>query len=120
MGILAFIDKVCVQTACYWGSPVEDGYGGYTYTTAIEIKCRWDDVSEKITNQKGNEIISNAQLLITQDLNEEGFLWLGALTSLTTAQKADPLKVEKAYPIQKLEKSPLFKSTNKFVRKVYL
>jgi len=120
MSITSFIKKVCVQTAVYWGSPVPDGYGGYTFATAKEIMVRWDDKSELIKNRLGNEIMSNAELLVQEDLDEEGYLYLGTLALLSTAEKANPLLVPKAYQIQRIEKSPLIKSTTVFVRKVYL
>ena len=120
MGIIQFIAKVCVQTAVYWGSPVADGYGGYTYATPVEIPCRWEDTIETIINKQGKETTSNATLMVTQDIHEEGFLYLGKLTDLTTQEKADPLLIHKAFPVQRVDKVPLYRSTTLFVITVYL
>jgi len=120
MGIQEFISSVCVQTAVYWLPGANDGYGARTWSTGVEIACRWDDEQELIMNKYGKEIMSQAKLLVTQDLDIEGYLYLGTLTSLETAQKTNPKLVPTAYPIQKYSKSPEFKSTSKFVREVYL
>lgn len=119
MSIISFISKVCVQDAVYWAPGTPDGYGGNTWTST-QIKVRWDGVSESITNKYGKEIISSAKVMVQQALNVEGFLYLGTLASLTTPQKANPKLVNTAYPIQKLEMTPLFKSATKFVYQIYL
>ncbi len=120
MGIIKFINRVCVQTAVYWPEPQSDGFGRMQYGNPIEIKCRWDDVTEIVTNKEGEVVNSRAKLMVPDDLNENGYLFLGSLTDLTEAQKDDPLIVPKAFPIQRIDKSPLFRSTDRFVREVYL
>jgi len=120
MGLLEFIDKVSVQTAVYWANPVNDGTGGYTYDAPVEILCRWDDIAEKYISRTGEELISSAQILTNETLVEGSWLWLGSLTGLTTAEKANPMLVARAYPIKKVSTTPLFKSTTKFVKGVIL
>lgn len=119
MGILQFISKVCVQDAVYWAPGADNGFGEKSWTST-QIKVRWDGVSESITNKYGKEVISSAKVMVQQELNVEGFLYLGTLVSLSTAQKANPLLVNAAYPIQKLQTTPLFKSATKFVYEIYL
>jgi hypothetical protein len=120
MGLQEFISSVCVQTAVYWAPGTRDGFGQPARTTGVEIACRWDDTTELIINRQGKEVASRAKVLITQDLNVEGYLYLGILSSLSTEQKTNPKLVSTAYPIQKIDKNPEFKSTSKFVRTVYL
>lgn len=120
MGILQFIAKVCVQTAVYWEGTGISGFGTPTYATPVEIACRWDGVSETITNSKGIEITSSAKITVTQTISKTGYLYLGFLEDLSVAQKADPLLVDGAYEIQKIEVTPLFKSDDKFVNLIYL
>ncbi len=125
MGIHKFIQKVCVQTAVYWGAPVADGYGGMTYGEPIELSpptngVRWRERVEVITDAAGNEIVSKAGILTPSDLDEQGVLWLGALNALTEAQKTDPRLVVGAYTIKRFDRTPLFRSTDKFVRMAYL
>jgi hypothetical protein len=118
--LIKFVESVCVQTAVYWGSPKNDGYGGTTYDSPVEIKCRWDGKTKRITNDEGEEVVSRAQVLVTQDLEVGGVLYLGTLNDLGTEQENDPAQIVGAYKIQRVEKSPLFRSTKDFVRTVYL
>ena len=121
-----FLKKVCVQTAVYWGSPVSDGFGGQTHGEVREIQCRWDDVSNTISTNDGQEIISRAELLVVEDLQEHGFLWLGSLGELNDLyldshmDNIDPKTVSNAFEIRRIDKIPMIKSTDDFVRKIYL
>lgn len=120
MGLQEFISSVCVQTAVYWAPGTRDGFGQPTWSIGTDISCRWDDTTELIINKYGKEIASQARLLVTQDINPEGYLYLGNLAGLSSAQKSNPKLVPTAYPVQRIEKNPEFKSTTKFVRTVYL
>lgn len=127
MGIEKFIQKVCVQTAVYWGNPTSDGYGDYTFDTAVEISCRWDSkrlkLSPKLMVVSGGasvELVSEAEVMVTQDLDVGGYLYLGELDDLSAAEKANPKLVDDAFQIVKFDKISMIKSTTEFVRKAYL
>ncbi len=120
MGIEKFVKSVCVQTAVYWGNPVADGYGGFAFDDPVEIKCRWEDKALIFTDSTGIERMTDALIMITQDLDVLGYLYLGVLSGLTDEQKADPLKVEDARQILAFEKVPLLRSTKAFVRQVFV
>ena len=127
MGIAAFMSRLCKETAVYWGNPQDDGRGGFTYDDPVEIKCRWEDSSEVITmagqDRKSREIVSKAQVWVLQDVDEEGYLYLGTLDSsgaLTSAEEETPADVDGAYKILKFEKTPEHRRSNKFIRKAYL
>jgi len=115
-----FLRKLSVQTAVYWGSPVNDGYGGYTYTTPVEIAVRWEGSTKVITTSKGVEYVSRAEVIVNQDVDEEGYLYLGALSDLTDEQKANPQLVDGAWKIIRFDKTPMIFKTDEFVRKVFL
>ena len=120
MGILKFISKVCVQTAVYWSAPSPNGFGEMQFASPVEIKCRWDDTTEIITNKHGAVVNSRATLLVTQQLDENGYLFLGSLEDLSAEQKENPLLVPKSFAIERADKNPLFKSRDKFVHQIYL
>ena len=120
MGIISFINKVCVQTAVYWERPTNNGYGEQVFSLGVEISCRWDGKTKVITNKIGKEVTSMAQVLVTEELDDAGYLFLGTLDDLDTTEQMNPLLVENAYPIQQRAKTPLFKSTTEFVNTVYL
>ena len=141
MSISKFIEKVCIQTAVYWGAPTPDGYGGKTYSDPVEIPCRWDDTLEVIKDERGEEIICKAKVLVTQDLEEGGMLYLGTLEDLGIVvggnvvmgglgtgnivlaglnKMSHPEDVEDAYEITIVKKIPMIRSTSEYVRTVYL
>lgn len=120
MGITEFIADVTVQTAVYWANPVSDGYGGTNFTAPVEINCRWDGKTKLITDNQGKQIVSKAQVLLNQDVDEGGYLFLGTLDDLDSAQEVNPIGSFGAYEIKQLIKTPLFKSTTEFVRTVFL
>ena len=123
MGMEGFISRLCVQTAVYWGSPTNDGYGGKTFADPVEISCRWENIIQNIDRvgaRLGEEVVSEAQVYVTEDVEEMGYLYLGDLDDLDSDEEADPKTIEKAYPIRKFEKIPAIRSTNEFLRKAYL
>jgi hypothetical protein len=120
MGISAMLNRTCKQTCIYWGSPVNDGYGGKDFTDPIEILCRWEDKVQLIRLDDGSEISSRAIVYVLQDVDIEGMMFLGELTDLSSAEEGDPISVDGAYVIKKFEKSPSLGSTTEFVRKVWL
>ena len=124
MGIANFITRLCKQTAVYWGTPQDDGYGTFTTTDPVEIKCRWEDKSEVITmageDRKSREIVSKAQVWVLQDVDEQGYLFLGDLDDLSSTLEENPESVDGAYKIQLFEKTPEHRGSDKFIRKAYL
>ena len=127
MGIADFVSRLCEQDAVYWGNPQDNGYGGFTYDDPVEIKCRWEDSNEVISmagqDRKSRELVSKAQVWVVQDVDEEGYLYLGTLDStdaLSSAEEANPATVDTAYKILKFEKTPEHRRSNKFIRKAYL
>ena len=120
MGLENLITQVCVQTAVYWGTPVDDGYGGKTFTDPVELQCRWENKAQKIINTNGEETISRAWVLLLEDVVELGWLFLGDLDDLDSAEEADPMSADGAYEIQRFEKTPAIRSTTQFTRVAYL
>lgn len=120
MGILKFIQKVCVQTAVYWGNPQEDGYGQKTFDAPVEIKVRWEDVLNLMRTADGQELTCKAQVLVQQDVDRGGYLMLGSLDDIDSDITDSPQNIDDAYPILRMDKTPLFRKTDQFVRKAYV
>ena len=118
--LLDFVSSVCVQTAVYWGNPTPDGYGGYTFDDPVEIDCRWDGSTEMIRSSDGKEVLSKARLLLTQDVDEGGIIFLGSLDDLDSDEEEAPRKSADAWEILRFDKTPLFQSSTEFVREVYV
>jgi len=120
MSMNAFLKRSCPQTAVYWGNPTEDRDGGKTFSAPVEVSCRWEELEQLISDAKGNEIASRALVYLLQDIDTEGVLYLGYLSTLSVAEKTDPRLIDKAYTIKRFEKTPALGSTTVFVRKAYL
>ena len=114
-----FPNRNLKQWAVYWGDPVPDGTGGYTFDTPAEIRCRWLSMKKLLVSLAGEELVSNATVQVSEDLDENGMLFLGRLSGLSIAQKADPRLVDGAYFIKQFHKIPTM-SGRRFVRKAYL
>jgi hypothetical protein len=120
MSILKFIEKVCVQTIVYWAPLGSDGYGGTIYADPIERKVRWDDVTEIIKTNDGEDVVTRAKLMVVDDYTYKGMVYLGRIQDLTIVERKDPRSIINAYEIKSNPKTPLFRSSTQFVREIYL
>lgn len=82
MSINSLLTRTYKQSAVYWGNPVKDGEGGFTFDDPVEIVCRWEEMNQIVSDSKGNELTSRAVVYLLQDVDEEGYLYLGDLTGL--------------------------------------
>jgi len=103
MGIITRMRK---QTAVYWAKPSDNRRGSRTFGTPVEIDCRWEDVRKLFVDDMGREITSKSIVYTDRVVEIDGWLYLGELDDLTTAQKADPQKVSNAGVIRAFDKLP--------------
>lgn len=101
-----YIKRISRHTAVYWSRPTPRADGSNSYAAPIEIKCLWVGGTQYIPDRDMREVSAKALVYVSQDLDEQGMLFLGKLSELTTAQKTDPRKVSRAYEITKFEKIP--------------
>jgi hypothetical protein len=126
MSIENTIRHACKQVAVYWGNPVNDGYGNFTFDGAVEILCRWEDRKDIFITSTGDELTSKSVIYPLQDLDENGYLYLGTLDSLYDSAESsggaidNPKDIDGAYPIRRFDKVPVLGSTTQFLRKAYL
>lgn len=128
MTIASVLRKFCVQPCVYWGAPVNDGSGGFTFADPVEILVRWEDVTRILSSSDGKEKESKATVLLQQDVDEQGYLFLGTLDDLDALDSEvessgtvyNPMNIEEAYPIIGVERIPFVRSTTVFVRTAYL
>lgn len=119
MGIQQFIESVCVQTAVYWAPDGNDGFGK-TYKQPIEVQVRWDIKREIVKDDKGREVVSNAQILIPRDVESGGWLYLGTLNDLGDADFSNPKGLDGTFEIIQFVKVSMPKSTTDFSRMAYV
>ena len=118
MTISSLLARTCKDVCVYWASPVPDGFGGYTFAEGVELSCRWEEMSQIVSDNQGNQITSRAVVYVLQDVDEEGMLYHGTLDDLDS--DPDPKTVDGAYVIKRFQKSPALGSTTDFTRKVFL
>jgi hypothetical protein len=120
--IIDLVVGVCNQTAVYWGNPKPDGFGINTFDPPVELPCRWEGKEQMMKgfDAKGNQIEYIGVVYVLQDLDEDGYLFLGRLTDLLPGASAKPTLMDRAYLIKQFEKVPRLRSTTEFVRCAYL
>lgn len=131
------------QTGVYWGNPVTDGRGGFTFDGPTEEDMRWENKQELFITPLGKQELSRAIAYIDRDMDVGGYLFLGTLTDVDAllgidvgvgdddadvigggddvvgAGVEDPRDVEGAMRIMAYEKLPDVHNIE-YVRKVWL
>lgn len=117
MSITSFIKGKSKNTAVYWGSPVNDGRGKYTFSVIEEVMVRWEDETENFAKdarsriqigKDGREFRTNATLYTanvpTGGWDLDGYMYLGTLASLDS--ELDPYTTEVAWEIKQINTIP--------------
>jgi hypothetical protein len=112
-----FMPNVLKQKAVYWPPEGTTGGGATIYGEAVQIKCRWEDISEEYTDTAGDTKISNSKVMVDRKLEVGGVLWLGALVDVPSS--TDPMSNDGAYEIKKFNSVPSFNG-KKFARTAIL
>ena len=108
---MTFPNDKLKQTAVYWANPVDDGYGGLSWDAPEEIDCRWINTNEIVKANNGEEFVCRASVQVSQDLDENGLLYLGDLDDLDSDDPADPDTIAGVYRIRKFDKTPTINGT---------
>jgi hypothetical protein len=113
-----FTTKNLKQTVVYWGNPVNDGLGAFTFDDPVEISARWEDRQQMFKNAQGQDELSKAVVYLGQDVQIGGYLYLGTLDDMSSSAP-EPGDVTTALQIQGLTKVPGIKGTT-YLRKVWV
>lgn len=116
---MGWIQKNLIQSFVYWGNPVNNGYGGYTFDVPVEITGRIENKAEKIIDSKGAEISSHSVIFLTQDVQEGGWIFEGELSDIASSDIANPEDVPGAREIRVFKKVPNITATD-YERKAFL
>lgn len=121
MSIIDLLTRNCTQTAVYWGNPANDGYGGHTFDSPVEILCRWEEKTGTFMSNRGEQLYSKGEVYVLEDVEENGWLFLGTLADITGEDDTSkPKDIAEAYEIKRFDKTPALGSTTEFLRKAYL
>jgi hypothetical protein len=114
---MSIISKVRRQTCVYWPRAGFSEFGYPKFGSARELSCRWDDQTEEIIAADGTRRLSQAQVMVGEDLQVGGFLMLGTLADVTDF--VSPSNNSGAWEIVRLTKNPNMRATE-FLRIAYL
>ncbi len=115
------IKKFLKQKAVYWGAPVPNGFGGFSYAEPVEISVRWTEKHELILDMtvgipRGEQVVSKARLMLDQDVEVKGMISLMSLVDLSSNQ--DPAE-NGAFIIKSFQKMPDVRA-KQYVRQAWL
>lgn len=102
------------QQATYWGAPVQNGFGGYSFSAPVLLACRWEDSTEEFISNTGAQRVSSAIVWTFDLLEDGGYLCKGDHTAVD-----DPTTLDNAYPIQRSDEIPDLRGLN-YERRAYL
>jgi len=103
------------QDAVYWGPPVDDGDGGFTWPDPVEISCRWETVEGAAKDVMSHEVLNNSTVYVDRDVEVNGYLYFG---SLSDVEGFSPDEIEEnAHIIKGVQKLPNIRVTE-FLRVV--
>jgi len=108
--MMRIIKSMLKQTAVYWGNPVMDGYGKYTFDAAVELRVRWEDKQELFIDPQGDEVLSMSIVYVISDVDIGGYLYLGIETDLDS-NHTDPQIISGAFKIKQFGKLPTLSAT---------
>jgi hypothetical protein len=121
---MSIITKMLKQDCVYWplassesGGRSFDNYGQPVLSEPIEIKCRWEDVSEEFITSDGTKLMSKAKVYVDRDVDKGGVLMLGVLDDITDSENVK--ENEGAWEIKRFDKLPNFRATE-FLRTAFL
>jgi hypothetical protein len=126
MSLSAFFKRATPQICVYWGSPINDGKGGFTFAEPVELACRWEASNQIVTDKNGSELTSRAVAYLLQDVDEDGMLYLGHLDDFMDSEDSSgdfdiphPKSIDGAYYIKRFVKTPNV-SGKEYLRAAYL
>lgn len=118
---MGIISKMRKQKAVYWSFASIDAFGDKQYDSAIEISCRWEDISQEYIDAQGEKKISNSIVYVDRDMSVGDLLMLGDLEDIDNSafDSNNPLDNNGVWEIKKSSKVPDLKA-KEFLRMVYL
>lgn len=122
-----FLEDALNQRAVYWAPGVINNEGQKDYGEPIEIACRWENIAEQFLDPDNNTQSSRAKVMVDQDLEMLGVLWLPPNSSNLSegeaiAQLTDettPFANAGAYEIRRFDRIPNW-DADEFIRLAYL
>lgn len=118
---MSLIRRMLKQRVLYWGTPVSNTEGGFTFAAASELRARWEDRQVEYFDAAGARKLSQSVVYVEADVAVGGFLRLGTEDDLESGQdvSTSPYDIDGAFRIGGFDKLPDIRA-RRFVRIAYL
>lgn len=110
--------EVLRQYAVYWPPGDPSDTGTVTFGRPVEIRCRWTDQAVEFMDARGNASTSKSTVMVDRDVEPDGVLRLGRMSSVPDLAAA-PFENTEAWRVKQFDKIP-DRTATKFLRKAYL
>ena len=93
------------QDATYWAPGDKDLFGKVSFTTPVQMKCRWENRMESIQSKTGEEYVSKSRVFLAVNVDLDGYLYPGLTSEL------NPIGLDGAQEIQAVGRVPDLRNT---------
>lgn len=79
---MSIINRMRKQTAVYWAQGAPDDEGQTSFSSGVEIECRWEEKAEEFLDDQMEKQVSSSVVYVDRDMRPGDFLILSDLESL--------------------------------------
>lgn len=99
------LSRLLNQTLVYWVAGGDDRHGNPSWSTGVNLTCRWQERAELFVNENGEEEMASAVVYLdgADTVALDGRMYLGDVADL--ASSADPVSVQ-AYRVASIQSTP--------------
>ncbi len=111
---MSWITRNLRQTVTHWAkSGTRDSYGQSLWSAPVTLAARWEDKTETILNQEGEEVLSRSTVYLPSDVEIGDYLLLGENTGI------DPTTISGTFKVKDFRKIPQLRG-DEFERVAFL
>ncbi len=92
-----------------FGQPLNDKFGKPKFKEPVQLKCRWDDAVEQITNAAGEVVTCQSKVYPEKEMSIGDRLWKGTLVDARKGQRVPDSK--DVYPVIRFDINPNLKAS---------
>lgn len=97
------------HSVTYWPVTGQDGYGATTFGIPQLLNARWEEHVENVLGKDGEEFVSKARVYFDQDIDINGYLYLGE------SSEDDPQELADAFEIRAKTRMPDLRAIQELV-----
>lgn len=101
---MQILNRMRKQYAVYWAPKAADRAGIAGFEDPVEVRVRWEDALGELVTPTGQPTLSKTVVYMPYAAKVGGYLWLGALEDLESAE--EPTKNTGAYTITDIKTIP--------------